>query len=204
MAKKKQSSTLIKNFGLRWERKFVNWGAGSVRGHLNGIKRGNKKRVVDFRKQIGIYVLQDVNFDPVYIGQVGRGENKSLLSRLKNHRSGDLSGRWHYFSWFGFKRANPGNGRLSNYDKVKKQFRASGRVLLDQFEGLLIAVAEPRFNRQGARWAGTEQYMQQVDDRVRDMTVDDLFEHQERLAESVNKILRAVVPPKRAGRKKRR
>jgi len=66
---------IIKNYGLRWSRDKVDWGArGPGKGGTLFGKYGtaNSEDVVDFRDQIGVYVLYDKDFDPVYIGQAGK------------------------------------------------------------------------------------------------------------------------------------
>jgi len=110
---------LVRNFGHFWERKYINWGRGNVRGHLKGYV--TNKRQADFREQIGIYILYDKDLQPVYIGQAGSG-NKRLYSRLNQHETDHLWNRWEHFSWFGFRRVNA-TGLLSGYDDVEKLFK---------------------------------------------------------------------------------
>ena len=55
---------------------------GSLKGRRAGEALGNP---VDFREQVGVYVLYDDNFRVVYVGQAGAG-NQTLLGRLKQHR----------------------------------------------------------------------------------------------------------------------
>ena len=91
---------IIKNYGLRWRRDRIAWGAGSRRGHLSGVLVGSKRSdPVDFREQIGIYILYEAGFLPVYVGQSGNG-NARLYSRLKSHQDGRLRDRWEYFSFW--------------------------------------------------------------------------------------------------------
>ena len=51
---------MIRNYGLLWQRKYVHLGAGSNKGTLLGTKPGVGE--VDFREQIGVYVLYDKVF----------------------------------------------------------------------------------------------------------------------------------------------
>src|SRR5580698_4334444 len=99
MAKRKSEKirSVIKNYGLMWRRDSVFWGRGYNRGSLQGRR---SRRVIDFREQIGVYVLYDEGRRPVYVGQAGQG-NARLFNRLRNHRGDALSQRWQYFSWFG-------------------------------------------------------------------------------------------------------
>ena len=163
---------LIRNYGHLWERKYISWGRGNVRGHLLGYYDGDHKRVVDFREQIGIYVLFDANLAPVYVGQAGNGHRK-LFDRLKQHETDHLWNRWEHFSWFGFRRANK-NRSLSAYDDSSKIFKATGTQLLNEIEGALITALEPKLNKQGARWKDVEEYYQEVDGEVEEITTDDL------------------------------
>src|SRR5580693_3179674 len=112
---------LIQNYGHLWERKYINWGRGKVKGHLKGYV--TSKRKADFRDQIGIYVLFDKDLKPVYIGQVGRG-SKTLFNRLNQHETDHLWNRWEHFSWFGIRRVNK-NGKLSGFDKTSKTFKVT-------------------------------------------------------------------------------
>jgi hypothetical protein len=57
---------IIKNFGFLWERKYINRGRGKKAGHLYGVARGGAYDI-DFRDQIGVYVLYDRNQYIVYV-----------------------------------------------------------------------------------------------------------------------------------------
>lgn len=164
---------LIRNYGHLWERKYINYGRGNVSGHLCGYV--NSKRSADFREQFGIYVLYDKNLAPVYIGQAGQGVRNKLLSRLKQHETDHLWNRWEHFSWFGFRRVNK-NGTLSAYDDVEKVFKANGKTLLNQIEGALITTLEPKLNKQGARWKDVEEFYQQIDEELEEVTNFELSE----------------------------
>jgi hypothetical protein len=109
--KAKSIKTLIKNYGIMWRRDSVFWGRGSNRGVLEGRRSG---KIIDFREQIGVYVLYDEGRRPIYIGQAGQG-NARLFRRLRSHRRDSLAHRWHYFSWFGLLTVNK-SGRLSGWD----------------------------------------------------------------------------------------
>jgi len=162
---------LVRNFGVHWERNYINYGRGRVRGHLRGYRSGKQ---ADFREQIGVYVLSDKDLLPVYIGQAGSGQH-TLFDRLKRHERDHLWNRWEHFSWFGFRRVNQ-NGSLSQHDDVDKSFKATGRQLLNEIEGALITVLEPRLNKQGARWKDAEEYFQEIDDELMELTTKDLHE----------------------------
>lgn len=144
---------LISNYGLFWQRKYVNFGYGGHKGVLLGMMSQNRASLVDFREQIGIYVLYDKDFVPVYVGQAGN-RNAALFKRLKHHTTDDLCDRWEYFTWFGLRRVN-GNGRLATYDSIKTM--------------------EPKLNKQGPKIKdAAEEYHQAVDENVAEMSVRDL------------------------------
>lgn len=167
---------VIKNFGFLWKKEYIYRGNGGNSGHLKGIKKGKKTKVVDFREQIGIYALYDAGLNIVYIGQAGYGE-KGLFARLKQHLEDRLRDRWMYFSWLGFKDVN-NDGMLCG--KQKATARVSGyryRDAMDEMEGLLIALLEPNLNKQGAKWKKTaEEYLQYRDDNLREPSINDIKE----------------------------
>src|SRR3569832_1312077 len=72
LARRKRSSirTVIKNYGLMWRRDAVFWGKGNRKGVLEGRRSG---KTINFRDQIGVYVLYDESRRPVYVGQAGQG-----------------------------------------------------------------------------------------------------------------------------------
>lgn len=158
---------IIKNYGFLWERKYIFRGAGSNAGHLKGVASGLE--TADFREQIGVYVLYDQFQNIVYIGQAGNG-NASLFTRLKNHIDGALWNRWHYFTWIGFKAVNQ-DGSLSAQQNVNSGvsgFRYSDA--LNEIEGILIEVIEPKLNKQAGRLKSAVEYFQYIDPKVEDVT----------------------------------
>jgi hypothetical protein len=153
---------IIRNYGLRWSRSKVQWGRpgkgneGKLDGKVANLKSSS---VTDFREQIGIYVLFERGFVPVYIGQAGLG-NARLFHRLKNHTNDHLRDRWEYFSWFGFRGVNA-TGVLSEHQKPESAAGISYKEALSEIEGILIQVLEPRLNRQGPKWQQTaDEYVQ--------------------------------------------
>lgn len=153
---------VIQSYGLFWREADVYWGAGSQKGELLGVPA--KKRSsdpVDFREQIGIYVLYEAH-QMVYFGQTGSGKQR-LFKRLRRHRKDVLAGRWDIFSWFGMRRVLK-KGKLSNVSQ-----RAGSRLekALDLTEAILIAAAEPQLNRQGGRFGKSAmKYLQVRDERL--------------------------------------
>lgn len=166
---------MIRNYGLYWDRNLVHWGKSNNSGTLLGQKKGSKqeKDKVDFRDQRGIYALYDVNLNPVYVGQAGGKNQANLFSRLKQHTSDHLRNRWTYFSWFGIKSVTKA-GNLSE----KERTGAGGKIpdVLNNLEGILIAVLEPKLNKQGPRFSGDE-CLQIVDDNVEIVTLQDVMDY---------------------------
>ena len=161
MARRKRTSikTVIKNYGLMWRRDAVFWGKGNRAGVLEGRRSG---KIINFRDQIGVYVLYDESRRPIYVGQAGQG-NQRLFNRLRNHRRDGLALRWHYFSWFGLLGVNK-SGNLSGWDAPSKRVSGTLKSTLNEIEGVLIAATEPAFNKQGARFRGISRYRQVVHD----------------------------------------
>jgi len=180
--RRKKKKTVIKNYGLMWSRDAVFWGHGGRKGTLEGQRKG---QIIDFREQIGVYVLYDEGRHPIYVGQAGQG-NARLFKRLRSHKGDHLADRWRYFSWFGLLAVKK-NKQLWGWDDKGKRVTGTIGSLLDEIEGVLIAATEPRFNKQGAKFKGIHQYQQvkNEDDEVspselRDL-VKDLDEKIERL-----------------------
>lgn len=102
----------IRNFGHFWNRDLVDWGrpGPGARGTLQGyVMRDREPFVVDFREQMGIYVLFTGSRDVVYIGQAGAGEQR-LWNRLRSHTRNHPRDRWQHFSWFGLREVNLSGG----------------------------------------------------------------------------------------------
>ena len=156
----------IKNFGHFWSRQNVFWGWPKAEGHLKGELRGNKKTVVNFREQIGIYALFNSDREIVYVGEAGIG-NKRLFARLKDHRTDHLRDRWVYFSWFGLRAHNKNTHELWGFDKPETWIsKKRNRDALNEIESVLIQLVEPRLNKQGAKWTHTTEFLQYIDDRI--------------------------------------
>ena len=175
---------VIKNYGIMWRRDYIFWGRGSNRGELLGKRSA---REVDFREQIGVYVLYDEARRPIYVGQAGQG-NAKLFVRLRSHTRDHLDLRWHYVSWFGLLSVNRGNGRLSGHDDPYKRIKGTLRSTLNEIEGVLIAATEPAFNKQGARFRGIERYKQVKHDRADAASPSDIY----RLVEKVQSKLETI------------
>ena len=137
---------------------------GSKDTHSRAVLRecwadGKLEGVYDFRNQQGIYVLYDVNFNIVHVGQAGAGTTR-LLYRLRQHTRNQLADRWERFSWFGLRQMND-DGKLG---PPVEDVNATVSDVLNHMEAILLAAAEPPLNRKGGSFGGdVEQYLQYRD-----------------------------------------
>jgi hypothetical protein len=152
----------IRNYGHYWNRQFVEWGkpgpghGGRLRGY---VLRDRKPLVIDFKEQMGIYVLFTAQREVVYVGQVGSGDQR-MFARIKAHTRNDLRDRWTHFSWFGL-RAFTGGGVLSEHQQPESSVKGTNSSALDEIESVLLQLFEPRLNKQGPRWGdATEEFLQ--------------------------------------------
>jgi hypothetical protein len=89
---------------------------------------------------------------------------------------GKLRNRWSYFSWVGFRDVN-NDGSLSaqqSVDSGVSGFRYSDA--LDEVEGILIEIIEPKLNKQSGKLRNAVQYYQYQDDRLVVATNDELLQ----------------------------
>lgn len=158
----------IANYGLFWSKNSVHWGSRGKnnQGHLRGYSDYKHEKyigITDFRHQAGVYVLQSQNREIQYVGQVGRSDGRGLFARLKEHSNGKIGNRWTHFSWFGLYNVKQENGE-SVLDKNDKNTEITIQETLDQFEGILIQLIEPRLNSQSAKWKNIPQYYQYIEE----------------------------------------
>ena len=159
--------SIIKNYGFLWERQHINRGTGGAgkAGHLKGFRDGAKNNHVDFCEQIGVYALYDRNQTIVYIGQAGNGK-ATLFARLKQHMDGSqLWNRWEYFSWVGFKGVTRGGLNKKHVVGARVSQFTYGAAL-NEIEGILIELIEPKLNKQGGRLKRAIEYFQFVDEQT--------------------------------------
>ena len=124
----------------------------------------------------------------VYVGQAGNGK-ASILSRLTQHNNDYLWNRWTYVSWYGFRGVN-NDGTLSQKDHVDKTSKIDGANLLNEIEGLLITILEPRLNKEGARWVEVDEFYQKIHESVEEYTLYDLIEKQEVLESKIDQLIK--------------
>jgi len=161
--KKDRGQQLIRNMGLFWHRDQVRWKGNRRIGkaRLAGKRRSAKtKGEVDFWKQTGIYALY-ADYRLIYVGQGGLSDKSYLGTRLKKHLTDDFAGRWNTFSWFGLQVVKRTDNTLGKRTKFSVGSRAH---LANVLEGIIIEVAEPPMNRQGARFGRRVERYIQVDD----------------------------------------
>jgi hypothetical protein len=176
---------IIKNYGFLWERKYIfrGFGGDGNAGHLRGFATGGRN--ADFRDQIGVYVLYDRNQSIVYVGQAGNG-NATLFTRLRNHMDGALWNRWEYFSWVGFRDVNS-DGKLSNQQSVESGvsgFKYSDA--LNEIEGILIEIIEPKLNKQGGKLKAATEYFQHIDERIQEISNFDIHGELQRISKALD------------------
>ncbi len=101
---------------------------------------------------------------------------------------GRLHNRWKYFSWVGFKDVNV-NGTLSaqqSIDSGVSGFKYSDA--LNEIEGILIEIIEPKLNKQAGKLKSARQYFQYRDKRIAATTNADLMLELQELRKQVAKI----------------
>ena len=140
---------VINSYGIYWNRNLVYW---KNNPDLLG-KQQYGATSVNFKEQIGIYLLHDRR-EIIYIGQA---VDQPLGQRLKTHINDRLSGRWDRFSWFGFYPVN-------NSGKLHTDFKFDDLTVQDLgnvLEAILIESIEPRQNRKGGNLFSGIEYLQQ-------------------------------------------
>jgi hypothetical protein len=169
----------IKNFGHFWSAKDVNWntnedlkkGHARRKGDLRGYSgRGKNKEIIDFRSQIGVYVLFAENREVIYVGQAGVHEKRTIFGRLRRHRRDHLRGRWGHFSWFGLCAVDHETKTLKPFETATSE---GPRDALDEIEATLIHLFEPRLNLQRRKWKHTREYLQYIASEDDSSFVDD-------------------------------
>lgn len=161
---------MIYNYGLLWQRDHIFWGKGGKGdnpAHLRGMTYRSKRKTpspdaetVDFRTQIGVYVLY-YDFELVYVGQTGGNTKKGeegtdFYTRLNQHKADSLADRWTRFSWFGTRKVLTDGALGAITDGVKLQ-RAD---FLNILEAMMISISEPKLNRQSGTWEPAQEYFQ--------------------------------------------
>lgn len=193
---KNANGSIITCYGQFWDRDLVYWRGvqGKPRKHPKlGGKLGNK--TIDVADQIGIYVLYDDRYEPVYAGQVGRPKSKdaptsvggnTFFSRLKTHADGEIGGRWRFFSWYGLKRIN-NDGTLR---KVTSRL-VTVKTMIDSMEAAMVASFEPRLNSQSGNLKSSTLIKQIPDPESKSNTLDSRLDRIEQILNNLQ-LLKAV------------
>ncbi|MFI5136679.1 MAG: hypothetical protein ACHQIM_02550, partial [Sphingobacteriales bacterium] len=123
------------------------------------------------------------DFNIVYVGQVGKGDTRTLFGRLKDYTRGEKAHRWNQFSWFGIKWVNKKNelsGGGSTY--------STKETVLSTIEAILIDGCEPLLNKQGGQWRNATQYFQHtLENETLESKIDTLIAKQEQMEKVVLK-----------------
>jgi hypothetical protein len=125
-----EEAGLINAFGMYWARESVLW---TTSPKVLGQQQVGST-AVDFCNQHGVYLLHDGR-TVVY---VGRTTDQPLGTRLRQHISDRLNGRWNRFSWFGVYEVSE-DASL----KTEKAAAFSQDMLIATMEALLIEGLEP-------------------------------------------------------------
>lgn len=152
---------LIRNYGLFWRRREVDW--LPRQGELLGLGvRRKRQGYANFAKQRGIYALYDETFRLIYVGQAGKG-NRRLYNRLRAHTLNNLANRWNFFSWFGVCSLSEERDEDDNFvlDEFEDQ-NVGLEETLDHLEAILIMAGEPMRNYQGGRFGASVTHYRQV------------------------------------------
>jgi hypothetical protein len=145
-----KTKTIITSFGMYWDESRINWTGNNP--DLFG-KQKNAIDTINFKKQIGIYLLHDM-MGTLYVGQ---SFDRPISVRLKEHKSDRLAGRWQKFSWFGLYRIDD---RGNIIESLNEQEPLNYRILIDTFEAILIESMEPRQNRKRGNNLEDFEYLQ--------------------------------------------
>jgi hypothetical protein len=150
-----------------------------------GWAKGKKDLLVDLKDQIGVYVLYDKNQNIVYVGQAGSGQ-ATLFGRLRSHEKDALWNRWEFFTWIGFKAVNA-DGKLSAMQKVEANVSGlSYADALNEIEGILIEVIEPKLNKRSGNLKEAVEYFQYTEEEV---TMVDIRSQLELLENQLKKVI---------------
>lgn len=143
---------VITSFGMFWRRDLVDWMSSP---RLLGMQQLGAEPV-DFRDQVGIYLLYDGR-EVIY---VGRAEARSLGRRLYEHTVDRLSTRWDRFSWFGLLPVSD-KGTLG-----QRPVTYPSEALIPALEAIMIEALEPRQNRKRGDDLAAVEFLQKEDPEV--------------------------------------
>lgn len=144
---------LIGAFGMYWSRSRVPWATRP--GILGQEQPGSTP--VNFCDQKGVYLLHDGRA----VVYVGRTTDQPIGTRLNQHISDRLNGRWDRFSWFGVYPVADNGSLVIPEDGSTGSYSLDG--LIATMEALLIEGLEPPQNRKRGDGFQAMEFLQ-VDD----------------------------------------
>lgn len=150
----KDETGFLNAFGMYWKREDVSW---KNNPKVLGKQQGGSKDV-DFCKQKGVYLLHDGS-KVIY---VGRTTDQTLGTRLYQHTSDRLNGRWDRFSWFGIFSVSD-NGDLEKSPPMNLNIDN----LIATMEALLIEGLEPPQNRKRGDDFSAVEFLQAPDPEIK-------------------------------------
>lgn len=147
-----QQYGIITSFGMFWRRDAIDWVSTPKILDMQQINA----EVVDFHKQIGIYLLYDGR-EVIY---VGRATDQPLGRRLYEHIFDRLKSRWDRFSWFGLL-------PISEAGKLEKMSESYEAIkIIPAVEAIMIEALEPRQNRKRGDDLSAVEYIQKEDPEI--------------------------------------
>ncbi len=155
--------TIIRALGMFWLREKVDWKRSPAVLGRQHIGADN----VDFAGQRGVYLLHD-RHEVVY---VGKSVDRPLGQRLYEHTRDRHSGRWDRFSWFGLLNIDE-NGQLK-----PEMPTASGEVIINALEAILIECLEPPQNRRRGDHLDAVEFIQSPDPEIDRKKKQELMQH---------------------------
>lgn len=156
-----KATGLINALGMFWARSKVHWTSNPR--ILGQQQEGSTP--VDFAKQKGVYLLHDGRA-VVYVGRA----TDQLATRLRQHVSDRLSGRWDRFSWFGIYPVVADSGDL-DVNALDEDLSTSLAALIVTMEALLIEGLEPPQNRKRGDDFRAVEFLQVEDPEIRKKNV---------------------------------
>lgn len=132
---------MIKNYGLDWKL--------SVTENRNDLEGKRGKLRIDFRTQVGWYILMKHNKNK-YVGMTTEGFWKRLKSHYKSK-----SGEWTTFSWFGVYPID-----LVEQKLIYKHPKFEANNLIADTEALLIYLNGGDLNKNGGKYQHMMEFKQ--------------------------------------------
>lgn len=156
----------ITSYGLFWRSEEIKWFPGQGRANefrlLGRVGMNRPKiRVVDFRRQQGIYILFD-EYGPAYVGLAAGAKGDRLGERLREHHQDELAGKWDRFSWFGFNPVGdtPDTHGVLSLNEPRRKVTDDTSTTIRDLEALIIAAMGPKLNKQRMKFKNAEKWDQ--------------------------------------------